>query len=312
MRVLVTGGAGFIGSHLVLRLVEDGHSVRVVDDFSTGKPENLSAIGREVQLFEGDIRDFAIVERAVRGVEVVFHQAARCSVPRSVEDPLATNEVNVTGTLNVLLAAKDGGVRRVVFASSSSVYGADPTLPKREDMPTEPLSPYAVSKLTGEHYCRVFNQLYGLETVALRYFNVFGPRQSWDSQYAAVIPRFTQAILNGQPVTVYGDGEQSRDFTYVDNVVDANVLAMRSPTGMGEAFNIACAATITINQLIRDLAGLIGRKADVVYQGARSGDIRHSLADIGKAMSMLGYQPRVDFLEGLRRTVAWATSRART
>jgi UDP-glucose 4-epimerase len=301
-RVLVTGGGGFIGSNLVERLVRDGWRVRVLDNFATGHRDNLAGVLDEIELLEGDIQSYERVHNAVRGCELVFHQAALPSVPRSIQDPLTSNASNVIGTLNVLLAARDEGVRRVVFASSSSVYGANPELPKREEMSTIPIAPYAVSKLAAEGYCRAFFNVYGLETVALRYFNVFGPRQDPLSQYAAVIPRFVVSILNGAQPVIYGDGEQSRDFTYIDNAVDANLLASCAKDVGGETFNIACGERITLNRLVAELRAASGTEFDAAYTEARPGDVRHSLAEITRAQDKLGYEPNIDFHEGLRRT----------
>jgi nucleoside-diphosphate-sugar epimerase len=308
--VLVTGGGGFIGSHLVERLVTDGHDVRVLDNFATGKRENLLEWADQVELVEGDMRSYERVHTAVRGCELVLHQAALPSVPRSVQDPLTSSEVNITGTLNVLLAARDEGVRRVVFASSSSIYGANPELPKREDLIPLPMSPYAVAKLAGEGYCRSFHEVFGIETVALRYFNVFGPRQDPLSQYAAVIPNFITALLAGDQPVVYGDGEQSRDFTYVENVVEANLLAMSADGVAGKVFNVAAGERTTLNRLLDHLGALIGRAPDARYDPARLGDVRHSEADIGRARRELGYSPSISPLEGLRRTLAWYEGRA--
>lgn len=304
--MLVTGGAGFIGSHIVERLLGDGHSVRVLDNFSTGRRENLAAFGGGVDLVEGDIRDLGTVGRAVDGVDVIFHEAALASVPRSVDDPATSNQVNVLGTLNVLLAGRDAGVRRVIYASSSSIYGESPELPKREDMPPAPESPYAVSKLAGEYYCRVFTGLYGLDCVALRYFNVFGPRQDPESQYAAVVPIFLAAMLSGRRPIIYGDGEQSRDFTYVENVVDANMLAAFAKGCSGEVMNAACGSTVTVNELFQKLRALVGASVEPVYDKPRPGDVRHSFSDISKARRLLGFQPAVGFDEGLVRTVEWS------
>ncbi|MCS6863207.1 MAG: SDR family oxidoreductase [Abditibacteriales bacterium] len=302
---LVTGGAGFIGSHLTGYLLRQGHTVRVLDNFATGKQENLNEVMSQIELIEGDIRDLGLVRRAVAGVEYVFHQAALPSVPRSIADPLAANAVNVDGTLNVLVAARDAQVRRVVFASSSSVYGDNPTLPKREDLPPQPLSPYAATKLMGEHYCRLFYQLYGLETVVLRYFNVFGPRQDPASQYAAVIPKFITKMMDRQPLTIYGDGEQSRDFTFVENVVRANALAMDAPDAAGQVFNVGCGARYTLNYMVASLQQLMNRSAQVIYMPPKPGDVKHSLASIERAGQYLGYAPQVAFEEGLRRTFAY-------
>jgi UDP-glucose 4-epimerase len=303
MRVLVTGGGGFIGSHLAARLVADGHDVRVLDNFATGRRSNIDAIGGDVELIEGDIQSYERAHNAVRGCEIVFHQAALPSVPRSIQDPLTSNATNVIGTLNILLAARDEGVRRVICASSSSVYGANPTLPKQEDMATMPISPYATAKLAGEGYCRSFGVGYGLQTVALRYFNVFGARQDPTSQYAAVIPNFITALLDGTPLTIFGDGEQSRDFTYVDNVVQANLLAVDAPDVSGRVFNIAYGQKVTLNELVTELQELIGTEAEINYRPRRPGDVPHSLASLERARTELGYEPRIDLREGLTRTI---------
>jgi UDP-glucose 4-epimerase len=300
---LVTGGAGFIGSHLAARLVRDGHEVRVLDNFSTGNRSNLAEIGDSVELVEGDIQSYERVHNAVQGCEVVFHQAALPSVPRSVQDPLTSNSVNVIGTLNILLSSRDSGVRRVVFASSSSIYGADPSLPKREDGVARPIAPYSVAKQAGEGYCRSFSNVYGLETVSLRYFNVFGPRQDPLSQYAAVIPKFITALLAGETPTVFGDGEHSRDFTYIDNVLDANLLAADAADVSGQTFNIACGERITLNRLLDELRAILGSTIEANYLETRPGDIPHSLADISRARESLGYEPRVSFRDGLRLTI---------
>jgi UDP-glucose 4-epimerase len=305
MKLLVTGGAGFIGSHIVERLVKEGFEVRVLDNFSTGHRENLDAIAAQIKLIEGDIRDFPTVCQAVRSCDVIFHEAALCSVARSVEKPQDTNAVNIDGTLNVLLAARDEGVKRVVCASSSSVYGDTPALPKKETQTPAPASPYAVTKLTGELYCRTFFQLFGMETFSLRYFNVFGPRQDPNSQYSAVIPRFISALLKGKPPVIEGDGQQSRDFSYIDNVVEANLLAMKAQAGFGDAFNVACGRSMTVLQLADHLTQLLGVAIQPVHVQPRSGDVRHSLADISKAESILSYRPRVDSITGLKYTVDW-------
>ena len=302
---LVTGGAGFIGSHICERLVRDGHRVRVLDDFSSGKESNLDSFRAEVDLVRGDIRDARLVGEAMKGVDIVFHEAALGSVPRSVADPLTTHEVNMTGTLNVLLAARDAGVKRVVYASSSSVYGETPVLPKREEMTVQPLSPYAISKLVGEHYATVFKHVYGFEVVALRYFNIFGPRQDPESQYAAVIPKFVTALLNGKAPVVYGDGLQSRDFTYVDNVVEANLLASEADGAAGQAFNIACGGRYTLLDLLARLRIILGSDIEPVHEARRAGDVRDSQASIEAAQRALGYRVSVEFDEGLRRTVEW-------
>jgi UDP-glucose 4-epimerase len=299
---LVTGGGGFIGSHLVKRLLRDGYSVRVLDNFATGHRANLERVIEEIELIEGDLQSYERVHNAVRGCDLAFHLGALPSVPRSVQDPLTSNATNVVGTLNVLLAARDEGVRRVVYASSSSLYGASTELPKREDMHPLPIAPYAVSKLAGEGYCRAFGEVYGLETVALRYFNVFGPGQDPRSQYAAVIPNFITAALEGRRPIVHGDGEQSRDFTYVDNAVDANLLAASAPGAAGEAFNVACGERTSLNEIVARISALTGAEVEAVNTDPRPGDVRHSLADISKAREILGYEPAVDFDEGLRRT----------
>jgi nucleoside-diphosphate-sugar epimerase len=302
---LVTGGAGFIGSHIVERLVRDGHRVRVLDDFSSGKKSNLEAFQTDIDVVRGDIRDAAIVSDAMRGADIVFHEAALGSVPRSVADPLTTHDVNMTGTLNVLLAARDGGVKRVVYASSSSVYGETPVLPKREDMTPQPLSPYALSKLVGEHYATVFKHVYDFDVVALRYFNIFGPRQDPESQYAAVIPRFITALLERKSPIVYGDGLQSRDFTYVDNVVEANLLASEADGAAGRAFNVACGGRYTLLDLLSKLKAILGSDIEPIYEAARAGDVKDSQASIEAAERVLGYQVSVEFDEALRKTVAW-------
>jgi nucleoside-diphosphate-sugar epimerase len=299
---LVTGGAGFIGSNIVEELIKRGEKVRVLDNFSTGKRDNLSAWADKIELVEGDIRSYHLVREAVEGVDFVLHQAALPSVPRSVKDPITSNEVNVSGTLNVLTAARDAGAKRVVYASSSSIYGDLETLPKTEDMLPKPLSPYAVSKLAGEKYCAVFSQLYGLKTIALRYFNVFGPRQDPNSQYAAVIPRFIRSIGAGEAPVVFGDGEQSRDFTYVDNVVHANLLACedRAAEFSGETFNIACGKRVTVNRMIEFINQGLKKDVKPTYAPPRPGDVKNSLANIGKAQQLLGYTIQRNFEEGLK------------
>jgi len=306
-RYLVTGGAGFIGSHLAEVLVKSGNRVRILDNFATGARANLAALAGGVEFLEGDLRDPATLEQAVRGVEVVFHQAALPSVARSLEDPVTTHAVNATGTLLLLQAARRAGVRRVVYASSSSVYGDSPTLPKREEMPTQPKSPYAVSKLAGEQYCQVFADALGLETVSLRYFNIFGPRQDPDSPYAAVIARFLAAIRRGERPVIYGDGQQSRDFTYVENVVRANLLAADAPGASGQAINVACGARVTLIELVEHLNRLLGTHLTPSFAPPRAGDVRHSQADLTRAAALLGYRPTVDFPEGLARLAAGET-----
>jgi UDP-glucose 4-epimerase len=307
--ILITGGAGFIGSHIARALVAAGTRVRVLDNFSSGRRANLDGIAAEVELIDGDLRDAETVARAVAGCELVYHQGAVPSVPRSVIDPRTTLDVGISGTLNVLLAAKDTGVRRVVFASSSSVYGDTPEMPKREDMTPRPLSPYAISKLSAEQLCGVFTRLYGLETVALRYFNVFGPDQDPASAYAAVIPKFIAAVAAGERPTIYGDGEQSRDFTYIANVVDANLRAARVPAAAGRVFNIASGRAITVNRMLELVGELLGKPAEADYVDPRPGDIRDSLADIDAAWAVLGYEPAISFEEGMARTVAASTGR---
>jgi UDP-glucose 4-epimerase len=302
-RVLVTGGAGFIGSHLVERLLHRGYRVRILDNFSTGHRENIAPWLEDVEVVEGDIQSYERVHTAVQGCEVVFHEAALPSVPRSIQDPLTSNAANVIGTLNLALVARDSGVQRAIFASSSSVYGANEALPKHEGLQPCPISPYAVAKLAAEGYCQSFFHVYGLETVALRYFNVFGPRQDPLSQYAAVIPNFITAMHAGCSPRVYGDGEQSRDFTYVDNVVEANMRAMEAPDVGGKAFNVACGQQITLNHLLAELRDLTGSRLAAEYLPARPGDVLHSLADISRAEHELGYLPTIDFREGLRRTL---------
>jgi UDP-glucose 4-epimerase len=304
-KFLVTGGAGFIGSNIVETLLKRKHKVRVLDNFSTGKTENLSGLLSKIELVKGDIRNKKAVAKAVKGVDFVLHQAALPSVARSVSDPFTSNEVNVEGTLNVLLAARDAKVKRVVFAASSSAYGDTPTLPKVETMPAIPLSPYATAKLTGENYCRNFYRVYGLETVCLRYFNVFGPKQDPTSFYSAVIPKFIGGLLRGDPLMVFGDGEQSRDFTYIDNVVSANILACTAPKAAGEVFNIACGKRYNLNLLARTIAEILNRDLEIEYTQPRPGDVKHSLADINKAKKILKYKVLVDFKEGLKKTAKW-------
>jgi UDP-glucose 4-epimerase len=304
LKALVTGGAGFIGSHIAERLLSLGYQVRVLDNFATGRRTNLAGFCDEIELIEGDIQSYERASKAAKGCEVVFHQAALPSVPRSIQDPLTSNATNVIGTLNVLLAARDHDVRRVIYASSSSAYGRNPELPKREDLASEPISPYATAKLAAEGYCRSFTAVYGLETVALRYFNVFGPRQDPQSEYAAVIPRFITTLSAGAPPVIFGDGQQSRDFTYVDNVVDANISAADARDVAGRTINVACGQRITLNELVAELQSLLGTRIDIAYAAPRSGDVRHSLADIGLARSLLGYEPRIPLREGLRRTIA--------
>ena len=309
-RVLVTGGGGFVGSNLVHRLLELGDDVVVLDNFSTGNRGNLGGLAGDVEVVEGELRSYERVHAATRGVEIVFHQGALPSVPRSVQDPLTTSAVNVEGTLNVLLAARDSGVRRVVFASSSSVYGNTGDLPRVETQHTDPISPYGVSKLAAERYCVAFSRVYDLETVALRYFNVFGPRQDPRSQYAAVVPRFIAAIAADRPVTIYGDGSQSRDFTYVGNVVEANLLAADAPGVNGAVLNIATGRKTTVNELVEAVGEMLGLPAEKQFLPDRAGDVRDSWADITAARELLGFEPRVGLEEGLRRAAEAFTGAA--
>jgi nucleoside-diphosphate-sugar epimerase len=299
---LVTGGAGFIGSHLCEELLRRGHQVRVSDDLSTGKRGNLQ---KGVEFVEGDLADLATARRAVEGCQYVLHQAAIPSVPRSVKDPLTSHRANVDATVNMLIAARDADVKRLIFAGSSSAYGDTPTLPKREDMPNGPLSPYALQKVIGEQYLQMFTKLYGLETVTIRYFNVFGPRQDPSSPYSGVISVFATALLDGRSPKIYGDGEQTRDFTYVANVVDGVLRACEAPGVSGEIINVATGGRISLNQLFRTMRELIGGSVEPTYSDPRPGDVRDSQADIGKARRLLGYEPTVSFEEGLRRTVEW-------
>ncbi len=301
-RILVTGGAGFIGSHLVRALLERGDRVRIIDNFSTGNRANLSGLEDDIEVVEGELRSYERVHNAMRDVDLVFHQGALPSVPRSVQDPLTTSAVNIEGTLNVLLAARDQGARRVVFASSSSVYGRQDSLPLVETARPDPISPYGVAKLAAERYCVSFSRVYPLETVSLRYFNVFGPRQDPRSEYAAVVPRFITQLAVGRRAPVYGDGEQRRDFTYVANVVEANLLAGETVGGNGLVFNIATGRSTSVNELAETIGSVLGREAEREYFAARPGDIVASWADVSAAREALGWQPRVDLKEGLRAT----------
>jgi nucleoside-diphosphate-sugar epimerase len=307
---LVTGGAGFIGSHIAETLVERGDAVRVLDNLSTGKRENLAGFIGRLDFIEGDIRDLDTCRRAVQDVDHVLHQAALPSVPRSVEDPLSTNAINITGSLNLLLAARDAGAKTFVLASSSSVYGDDPSMPKQEGREGRPLSPYAISKLVGEKYCEVFHELFGMKTVVLRYFNVFGPRQDPTSQYAAVVPLFITKVLKGERPVIYGDGEQSRDFTYIENVVEANILASKSDKVGGEILNIACGERLTVNGLLAAVNEVIGSDVKPLYADPRPGDIKHSAADVRKARRVMGFEPRISFMDGLKETVSWYRKRS--
>jgi nucleoside-diphosphate-sugar epimerase len=308
---LVTGGAGFIGSHLTEELVRRGHQVRVVDSLITGKRRNLDHI-LGVEFLEGDLADMSVCVRAVQGVDFVLHQAAIPSVPRSVKDPVTSNRANIDGSLNILVAARDAGVKRLVYAGSSSAYGNTPTLPKREDMATNPLSPYALQKLVAEQYCQMFTRLYGFETVTIRYFNVFGPRQDPGSPYSGVISLFSTAVLEARRPTIYGDGEQTRDFTYVANVVDGVLRASEAPGAAGEVINVATGSRISLNGLLATLNAIAGTSVEAIYAEPRLGDVKDSLADISKAKQLLGYQPLVNLEDGLRRTLAWARTESAT
>jgi nucleoside-diphosphate-sugar epimerase len=301
---LVTGGAGFIGSHIAAALLARGDRVRIADNLSTGFRHNLD-VNPGVEFFEGDLADLAFAARAAEGVDLVFHQAAIPSVPRSVKDPVGSNRANIDATVNVLVAAREGGARRVVYAGSSSAYGDTPTLPKREDMTPKPLSPYALQKLVGEQYCELFTRLYGLETVTIRYFNVFGPRQDPNSAYSGVISQFAKALSEGRAPTIHGDGGQTRDFTYIDNVVDGVLRAAEAPEASGEVMNVATGGRISLLELFATMKRITGVDVEPVFEPLRPGDIRDSQADISKARRLLGYEPLVPFDEGLRRTIDW-------
>jgi nucleoside-diphosphate-sugar epimerase len=308
---LVTGGAGFIGSHIAEELVRRGEKVRVLDNFITGKRENLASFQNFIDLIEGDIRDGETCRRALRGIDCVLHQAALPSVPRSIEEPLLAHDINVNGTLNLLVAGVEAKIKKFVFASSSSVYGDNPELPKREGGEGRPLSPYAIHKLMDEKYCQIFHEIYGLETICLRYFNVFGPRQDPSSQYAAAVPLFITQMMRGNRPQIYGDGEQSRDFTHIANIVEANLRAVEAPESAGgEIFNIACGERTTVNTLAREIADLLGVSIVPFYTDPRPGDIIHSFADIDKARKELGFDPLVGFKQGLKKTVAWYRKRS--
>ena len=302
---LVTGGAGFIGSNICRRLVAEGYRVRVLDNLLTGKKANLDGILDRVEFIEADMGDPEVARAAMQGIDVVFHEGALPSVPRSVDDPALTHRHCVDATFTLLMAARDAGIKRFVYAASSSAYGDTPTLPKVETMPTSPLSPYAVGKLVGEYYCSVFAQVYGLETISLRYFNVFGPYQDPASQYAAAIPAFVCAILKDQSPTIYGDGEQSRDFTYIDNVVEANLCAARAPKTAGQVVNVACGEAVTVNQIIAMINDALGKQVRAVYEPARAGDVKHSLADITAAGELINFKPVISFQDGLQKAIAW-------
>ena len=309
MKILVTGGAGFIGSHLSEALVKAGHRVRVLDNFHSGQRANLAAVRSDVEILKGDCGDPRAAARAVKGVEVVYHEAAIPSVARSVADPAGSHAANASASLTMLIAARDAGVRRFIYAGSSSIYGESPTLPKRESMTPEPLSPYAVAKLLGEHYLRVFCRLYGMQGLTLRYFNVFGPRQDPTSPYSGVISLFATTLRDGRTPLIFGDGGQTRDFTYVANVVRGNLLALRAKRAAGQSINLATGRRISLRVLLREMAKLTGRPAKATYRPVRAADIRHSLADITLARRVLGYAPIVRFEDGLRETVAWYRSR---
>lgn len=302
---IVTGGAGFIGSHIVEELVRRNENVKVIDNFSSGRPENLQPFARHVEVIRLDLSTAANLKSILSGIDYVIHQAAIPSVPKSILDPLGSHNANVNGTLNLLVAARDAGVKRVVSASSSSLYGDSPTLPKHEGMLPAPLSPYGAQKLFSEMYGQVFTRSYGLETVGLRYFNVFGPRQDASSQYSGVLAKFIPAVLQGKRPVIYGDGLQSRDFTYVQNVVEANLLACVTPGVAGETFNIACGVRITLNQMLAQVNAIIGKNIEPIHEGERAGDIRHSQADVTKAQEKLQYKTTVTFEQGLRRTIDW-------
>ena len=305
-KVLVTGGAGFIGSNLADALIRQGCEVGIIDNFVTGSRNNLDEIAGSFEFFEGDINDNAALERALNGVEVVFHEAALPSVPRSVNDPAETHLACVDGTFNLLLKARDSGVRRLVYAASSSAYGDQPVLPKVETMAPDPRSPYAAAKLTGEYYCSVFNNVYGLETISLRYFNVFGPRQDPSSMYSGVISRFIDALMSGETPIIYGDGEQTRDFTYIDNVVDANIKAAQTTSGLGQVMNAANGDRVSLNELLDTLKRIVGRTdAEPRYEPERKGDVKHSQADNRRAVEHLGYKKLVGLEEGLKSTIDW-------
>lgn len=302
---LVTGGAGFIGSNIVRELIRKGEKVKVLDNFNTGKRENIRDLIPDIEVIEGDFTNDVIVTEAVKDVDIIFHQGAIPSVPKSIKDPNKTNHANVNGTLNLLQAAVEANVMRFIYAASSSAYGFNEVLPKREKMPARPMSPYAVSKYVGEHYCKAFHYLYGLETISLRYFNVFGPRQDPYSKYAAVIPAFIESILNDQSPLIYGDGTQSRDFTYIDNVVSANLLAAEAPKLQGEVVNVGSGSQIMLNDLVNDINTIAGKNLPATYTAKRKGDVKHSLADIQLAKKLIGYRPATPFHDGLTNTINW-------
>jgi len=307
-KYLVTGGAGFIGSNLVERLLGQGHTVRVIDNLSTGKIENIMPFLNDIEFIHGDIRNTIDAGDAAAGMDYVLHQAAIPSVQRSIDNPVESEECNIRGTLNILMAARDARVKRLVYAASSSYYGNSNQLPKKEDMPPDTLSPYALTKYVGESYCRIFHALYGLETVAIRYFNIFGPKQDPTSPYSGVISRFVTEMLNNRPVVIYGDGEQSRDFTYIENILDLNLKACIAPGVAGQVFNGGCGKRITLNQLVKAISRALGKNIAPIYAEGRAGDVRHSLADITKASTLLQYKPLVDLEEGVSRTIDWYRS----
>lgn len=306
-KYLVTGGAGFIGSNIVKKLLDGGSFVRVVDNFSTSRKENVKEFlgNKNFELIKGDLADSSICKKAVKDMDFVLHQAAVPSVQRSIEDPIKSNNSNITATLNILIASRDEGVKKFIYASSSSIYGDNPELPKKEDFPVRPISPYALTKYTGERYCQLFWQIYKLPIICLRYFNVFGPKQNPDSQYSAVIPKFIKCFLNNKNPVIFGNGEQSRDFTFVENVVEANILAAKSDKGNGEIFNVACGEATSLNQLISLLSEITNKEVRAVYEEGRQGDVLHSLADIKKIKKILGYRPKVLFKDGLLKTFNW-------
>jgi nucleoside-diphosphate-sugar epimerase len=310
MKYLITGAAGFIGSNITRRLLKDNCKVKGFDNFSTGKRENLEDLKRKnnFELIEGDLRNLEEIKEAVKNVDIILHEAAVPSIQRSVENPVLINDSNINGTLNLLIAAREEGVKKVVYASSSSIYGFNKKLPKTEAMPAEPISPYALSKYTGERYCQIFYEIYNLPTICLRYFNVFGPYQNPDSEYSAAIPKFINRILKDKQPVIFGDGEQSRDFTYVENVVEANILAANSEV-MGEVINIACGERVSINEVVQILSTILNKEIKPVYKKGRVGEVKHSLADISKARSKIGYEPKYKFTEGLRKTINWYKTR---
>lgn len=304
-KFLVTGGAGFIGSNICKELVSQGCFVRVIDNLLTGKKSNLAEVIDKIEFVQADMGDLEVAQSAMKDIDVVLHQGALPSVPVSIDNPAATHKHCVDATFTLLLAARDAGIKRFIYAASSSAYGDAPTSPKVETMPASPLSPYAVAKLTGEYYCSVFYKIFGLETISLRYFNVFGPYQDPASQYAAAIPAFVTAILKDEPPTIYGDGEQSRDFTYIDNVVEANLLAARAERTKGEVINIACGQAVTVNEIIEMINELLGKNVKPVYTAPRPGDVKHSLADITAAQNLIGFKPLIQFKDGLQKAIGW-------